>query len=330
VRQAVSLALIGFGAFAIALGLLLRFYAYPTLAVVPLEQKVVSVAEGHATVFYPSDMTLRQNVALTATRRVESNLKRGDVKAGGDVMVWDQGLLVTDADGKTISAVEHRVCLDRHTNTAVQKCTEAYVTEREEGPSLDDKKVKQDGINYKFPFDVQQADYRVFDTTIRASFPARFDSVDTVNGLEVYKFVQDIPATKIRTQAVPGSLLGITAASVDADRFYQNTRTMWVEPVTGIIVKGQEKQKQTLRGPSGSKEATLIDGTLTFNSKTIEESVERVAESRPKLVLISKTGPAVLVSLGAVMLLVGAFLFIANRRAKKRAAADEFEPQHLA
>lgn len=326
-RQAVSLALIGFGAFAIALGLLLRFYAYPTLAVVPLEQKVESVAEGRATVFYSSDLTLRNDVPLTATRRVASNLKQRDAKPGGDVMVWDQGLLVTDGDGKTISAVKHRVCLDRRTNVAVQSCTESYVTEREEGPSQDDKNVKQDGLNYKFPFDVQKADYRYFDTTLRASTVARFAGEESVAGVDTYKFVQEIQPTKIRTQAIPGKLVGLTAPSIEADRYYQNTRTMWVEPVTGIIVKGQEKQKQSFKAPAGGKDMVVLDGTLTFNPKTVADSVARVEESRPKLVLISKTGPAVLVSLGAVLLLLGMFLFIRNRRGRNQSA--EFGPAHL-
>ncbi len=327
-RKAVSLALIGVGAFAIALGLLLRFYAYPALAIVPLEQKVESVAEGHASVFDPEELTLRQNVGLTAVRKVESNLKQADAKPGGNVMVWDQGLLVTDTDGETISAVEHRVCLDRHTNEAVRECSSAYVTEREEGPSKEDRAVVQDGVNYKFPFDVAKSDYRYFDTTLRKATVARFDSEDTVNGVTVYKFVQDIPATKIRSQDVPGSLVGLDDPSVNADRLYQNTRTMWVEPVTGIIVKGQERQKQTFRAPAGSKEAVIIDGTLTFNQKTIEGNLARVDESRPKLLLISTTGPLVLGGLGIVLLGFGIFMFVRNRR-HEPISDSESGPQHL-
>lgn len=328
-RQAVSLVLIGFGAFAIALGLFLRFYAYPALAVVPLEQKVESVAEGRAAVFYASDLTLRRDVALTATRRVESNLKRPDVKIGGDVMVWDAGLLVTDSSGRTVSAQMHRVCLDRRTNAAVQTCSESYVTERQEGPSEDDKSVRQEGISYKFPFGVERTGYQYFDTTLRKATEARFESVDTVEGLEVYKFVQRIPPTKLRTQPVPGSLLGLPDASVDADRYHENTRTMWVEPVTGIIVKGQEEQKQTLRGPDGSTEAILLQGTLTFTQDTVDASVARAQEGKSKLVLISWTGPLVLISVGVVLAFLGIFGFIAARRGRKR-RIEGFQPQHLA
>jgi Porin PorA len=279
-------------------------------------------------VFDPEELTLRQNVGLTAVRKVESNIKQADAKPGGDIMVWDQGLLVTDTEGKTISAVEHRVCLDRRTNEAVPECSSSYVTEDEDGPSKEDRAVVQDGVNYKFPFNVAKSDYRYFDTTLRKATAARFDSEDTVNGVDVYKFVQDIPPTKIRSQEVPGSLVGLGDPPVNADRLYQNTRTMWVEPVTGIIVKGQEQQKQTFRAAAGKKESVIIDGTLTFNQKTIEGNLARVDEIRPKLLLISSTGPLVLGGLGIVLLGLGVFMFLRTRR-REPIVATESGPQHL-
>jgi hypothetical protein len=291
----------------------LRFYVYPELAVVPLDQKVESVAEGAAKVFYPKDLVVK-SAQLTATRKVESNRVLPDGKSGGNVMVWDQGLVVTDSNNQLVSAMEHRVCLDRRTNMALDKCSQQYVTDNEKGPTDDDKKVHQEGLNYKFPFGTEPKDYEYFDTTLRKASTARYEGTDEISGVQVYKFVQKIPSTKFRDQEVPGSLVGSTEPSVKAERRYSNTRTMWVEPTSGIIVKGSEQQRQVLVGPDGKEGTVLLEGTLTFNEKTVKESVTRATEARDKLTLISSTGPIVLASVGALLLLAGILLGVFARR----------------
>lgn len=314
-RRVASLVLVALGIFSLALGAVLRFYVYPELAVVPLDQKVESVAEGAAKVFYPKDLVVK-NAQLTATRKVESNRVLPDGKSGGTVMVWDSGLVVTDSNNQLVSAMEHRVCLDRHTNMALDKCSQQYVTENEKGPTPDDKAVHQEGLNYKFPFATEAKDYEYFDTTLRKASTARYEGTDEIGGLQVYKFVQKIPSTKFRDQEVPGSLVNSTEASVKAERRYSNTRTMWVEPTSGIIVKGSEQQRQVLVGPDGKEGTVLLEGTLTFTEKTVKESVARATEARDKLTLISSTGPIVLVSVGALLLLAGILLGVFARRPK--------------
>ncbi|WP_434444826.1 DUF3068 domain-containing protein [Lentzea sp. E54] len=314
-RRVASLVLVGLGIFSLALGAVLRFYVYPELAVVPLDQKTESVAEGAAKVFYPKDLVVK-DALLTATRKVESNLTLPEAKVDGDVMVWDQGLVVTDSENQLVSAMKHRVCLDRRTNMALEKCSQQYVTDDEKGPTADDRAVRQEGLNYKFPFGTEAQDYEYFDTTLRKASTARYEGTDEISGLEVYKFVQKIPSTKFRDQEVPGQLVGSSEASVTAERRYQNTRTMWVEPVSGIIVKGSEQQRQVLVGPDGKEGTVLLDATLTFNEETVKESVERATDARDKLTLISSTGPIVLLSVGAVLLLAGILLGVVGRRAR--------------
>lgn len=312
-RRVASLVLVGLGIFSLALGAVLRFYVYPELAVVPLDQKTESVAEGAAKVFYPKELVVK-DAQLTAKRKVESNRVLPDGKAEGDVMVWDQGLVVTDGNDQLVSAMEHRVCLDRRTNMALQQCSQQYVTDNEKGPTAEDKAVRQEGLNYKFPFGTEPKDYPYFDTTLRKASTARYEGTEQLGGLEVYKFVQKIPPTKFRDQEVPGQLVGRTEASVKAERHYQNTRTMWVEPVSGIIVKGSEQQRQVLVGPDGKEGTVLLEGTLTFNEETVKQSIERATEARSKLLLISSTGPIVLLSVGAVLLLAGILLGVLGRR----------------
>ncbi len=186
-RRVASLVLVGLGIFSLALGAVLHFYVYPELAVVPLDQKTESVAEGAAKVFYPKELVVK-DAQLTATRKVESNRVLPDGKVDGDVMVWDQGLVVTDAEDQLVSAMEHRVCLDRRTNMALQKCSQQYVTDNEKGPSAEDQAVKQEGLNYKFPFGTEPKDYPYFDTTLRKASTARYEGTETARrarGLQV-------------------------------------------------------------------------------------------------------------------------------------------------
>ncbi len=55
---------------------------------------------------------------------------------------------------------------------------------------------------------------------------------------------------------------------------------MWVEPVTGVIVKGQEEQHQVFRDAAGADAVTLVDVTLTFNEKT-QKHAGRPGQGRP-------------------------------------------------
>ena len=107
--------------------------------------------------------------------------------------------------------------------------------------------VRHSGVSYKFPFETEKKDYTLWDPNAVFAAPAKFVAEDKIQGLTVYKFVQQVPPTQIRVQEVPGTLVGESAATVQAPVFYTNTRTLWVEPKTGIIVKGNEQNRTTLR-----------------------------------------------------------------------------------
>src|SRR5205085_1591727 len=111
-------------------------------------------------------------------------------------------------------------------------------------------------------------DYAWWDPTSKQAPPAKFVSEEKVQGLTTYKFLQVIEPTQIQVQAVPGSLVGETAATVQAPVFYSTTRTIWVEPKTGVIVKGNEQNKTTLRDSAGQDKATVIQYDLTFDDAT--------------------------------------------------------------
>ena len=110
---------------------------------------------------------------------------------------------------------------------------------------------------------------------------------------------------------VPGDLVASDAASVKAPRFYDNTRTVWVEPLSGVIVKGQEKQHQVLKDAAGNEAVTLIEVTLTFNEATQKQQGDLAKDARSKAALVGTWVPLAALVLGIVC---GALAFVIGRR----------------
>jgi hypothetical protein len=315
-RRIVGFVLVGLGVFGIALGLLLKFYAYPRLALVPLNQQSESISTGQdMTVFYPAKLAEEDGVDVTATRVVRGDPTAAEAKPDGSVMVWDVGVVLEDTDGNVVSASLDHLCLDRRTNEAVQPCAGEGIEDNSDDNTIDsDDMVEHRGLSYKFPFGTQQRDYQYFDNSTKRAETARFVGTETIEGLETYKFEQKVPLTKLEDRQVPGSLVGQPGvASVTAGRFYENTRTVWVEPYSGIIVKGTEDLEQTLRDANGEPHVTLFSGTIGFTDETIKTAADDARDARSQLRLVSTVGPLALIIGGAVLLVVGLVLALFGR-----------------
>lgn len=320
-RRIVGFVLVGLGVFGIVLGLLLRFYAYPRLAVVPLNQQSESISTGqNMTVFYPSKLAeqteAETGVDVTATRVVRGDPTAAEAKPDGNVMVWDVGVVIEDDDGVVISASLDHLCLDRRTNEAVQPCDGEGIEDNEDDNSIDaDDTVVHSGLAYKFPFATEQRDYQYFDNFTKRAETMRFVGTETIEGVETYKFEQKVPLTKIEDRQVPGQLVGEPdRPSVTLGRFYENTRTVWVEPDSGVIVKGTEDVDQTLRDSGGDEKLTLFSGLIGFTDETIRDAAADATDARSQLRLVRSVGPAALIVGGAVLLLVGLALALLGNR----------------
>lgn len=301
-RRTFAYVLIGLGFFCLVLAPLLRFWATPALAKAPLDQdaETVSRAPG-ATYLDTSILSVREGRTLVATRTV-----RGDVAAGNDDRaVWDVFVKVVDPEkegdspqDQVVTATTDRVAFDRRTSEAVSCCGEA----------LNGSPVKHEGIEYKFPFGAEKKTYKYFDTTIGRATPMRYRGSEELEGVNVYRYEQRIEPEAIAELDVPGSLIGRTEASVPVERFYANTRRVWVEPDSGVIVKGQEQQFSTLRDDSGEDVLTVTQATLTFTKATVREQADTAKDASRLIGLLGLIGPLVLLLLGLVALVVGIVL----------------------
>jgi hypothetical protein len=201
-----------------------------------------------------------------------------------------------------INASTDRVAWDRKTGEAVHCCGEA----------VDGVPTRHEGLSYKFPFGTEKKTYQFFDTTAKKAYPMSYKGSDQIQGLTVYRFEQPVGPVQIGESEVPGSLVGETAPTVTVPRFYDNLRTVWVEPVTGVIVKGQEVQHQVFRDAAGADAVTLVDVTLTFNEKTQKQQADLAKDGRSKKALLGTWVPLALILLGVIMLIIG--LVILARR----------------
>jgi hypothetical protein len=278
------------GLFLLFFGLFERFYAYPRLKKAPLDQESAPVAVGTGTYFNRSPDKLRevQGAQLKNVRTV-----KGDPKAGTeDVAVWDSFTSTVDlADRGVITATQERIALDRVTGQSVNCCGE---------------NPRHQGLTLKFPFDTKKQTYQFWDGPASRALPAVFTREETIQGVKVYRFEQRIDPVTLGGQEIPGSLAGDPgAATVQTNVVYSNVKTIWVEPTTGIIVKGQQDVNQSLESLGGEHVLTLLDAVLTYDDATVDANAADAADSASQLRMLSTILPIGAVVLGLALLVVG-------------------------
>ena len=315
-RRIVGLALVLLGAFALGFALLSRTLLSDELLVTPLDQYSELISAGPGT--YLDTKTLSEASSDLVAKRIV----KGDV--GGspdneDVNVWDVSVVLETGDGTFVRAFVDRVAADRRTGESVNCCNE----------NVDGTPVTHAGLSYKFPIGVDKQEYLLWDPNSRKSYPAKFIAEDDVKGLAVYKFIQQIPGQELRRQQVPGTLVGESAPSVDAQVWYQNTRTIWVEPVTGIIVKGNEQNRTTLRDAAGEDKISVVSFDLTFNDATQESQVDTAETNVTKVRLLSQWLPVGGLVLGLLLLAAGLLILGADRAEPAKHAEPDPTPERV-
>ena len=303
--------LLALGVFLVVLAGMLRFYVADRAVETPIDQYAKTVAPGPGRYFDPGSLTEVQT-DMVATRTV-----RGDVPASSDdTGVWDVYVAVETGTGTLVRESQDRVAFDRKTGESVSCCGEA----------VDGVPTPHSGVSYKFPFDTQKRDYQLWDVNSKAAYPARFIAEEQVQDLTVYKFIQQIAPTEIRTAEVPGSLVGESAATFEAPVFYTNTRTVWVEPKSGVIVKGSEQTTSTLRNSTGQDRITVLQADFTFNEETQRNQAELARDAIGRIDLIRLWLPLAALVLGLI-LLAAAVLVLRGADPRQETAEPAGEPE---
>jgi hypothetical protein len=313
-RRGIGIVLIGLGVFLAVLGILLKVTVVPAVAKAPLSpgEDTGGVTQTNqsgvaAKLFDPATLTERQDVALKAIRYT-----RGDVPASQteealsqDLAIYDTFQRVEDEAGVVVTADTARFAFNRVTSELNNCC----------GANLDGENVEMSGIvPLKFPMFTQQQTYPYFDSSLNRGVDAVFQSEEEIEGLPVYKFLVVVEPTQVGTLEVPGELVGSPLPSYVAPRYYSVNLTLYVEPTTGAIIKGESDQLQTLRGPDGTDQLTIIDAVIGTDPDEVTTGVDTYKPLAALINLLNNTAPLVAIIAGLILLVIGILLVAVRGR----------------
>lgn len=328
--------LVGLGAFLIVAALLLPTYTVNKLAKTPLDLEITTVAttpDSGGEVLNATTLTspigaaqVSKGVPLVSQRflTVEepSDADKMTIQAG-------QTLRRTDKQGDTglLTATVDRVTVDRKTGMPVDDPVGSIQVEG----SKPAEEVSHTGLQYRFPFDTEKKSYPYFDINARETHDIDFVEETEINGTTVYHFhqkVSPVDLSKVVPSAtnkltLPAAKWGVEGGQtpVTMTRWYTNERDVWVEPKTGVIVKGEEKPYQYYARSGDKPELTVLKADLTFDENTVESQLEKANDGKDLLSLFARVLPIVFGVLGVIALAIGIVLGVRRGR-------GEGEPAH--
>jgi hypothetical protein len=301
-RRITGLVASGLGAFLIGVALLIHFFVVNVAVKFPLNAYTKTKLEGqNMSYFSNTKLTELSSVTMRAT-----NTTKGDVAAGTNSRaVYDTFSYLYDVTNKKpYSYSLTRLAFDRRTGALINCCDTAVDTHTN---------IRVSGIGLLFPLGTKKQTYQVFNTTLLKAVPARYVGEDTVDGLTTYKFVSEIPATKVGDQQVPGTLVGSKQPTVTLGEFFQGTYTYYVDPGTGVPVSVSKQQHVALRDSTGTERLVLLDGELKTTPSTAQKLVDTVNHDNFLISLLDKIVPLSTGIAGIVLFAIGGILLATSR-----------------
>lgn len=311
---------LGLGVALLVLGILARPVLYDRLATVSLDQRSQSVSEGRnmsaLRVWAGSDKVSHYDpltdVTLRSTREVIGI--PGVVKDDRDSAHW-QTTVVSEAVGiADLTYSNEGVSFDRRTGLATNCCGDFKTVPKDPANPLGEtvnQPVKREGLFFKFPFAVEKKTYKWWDGDLNAAADMKFLREESVHGTDAYVFQQVTPVSEVAEREVPAGIFGQDSGAVSAKVMYGNVRTLWIEPNTGVIIKGQENLDKSLVSDLGTVVTTK--GIIGYTDETVRENASTWGSKGRLLGFIG--GPLMPVGIGLGLLLgaLGLYLLLSRR-----------------
>jgi hypothetical protein len=269
----------------------LRFYTVPRVEKAPTDVKSRVVSEGSARLFTIKSLSVEGPVDV---QNIEEY--RGDPAASTD-------------DVAVVNYASHLVRLD--TGVDVQYDEQVYVFDRKTGFAVNccgERPDRREGVLLKFPFGAERTTYPFWDDTAREAYPAEFQEEDVIEGLPVYVFEVISPPKAIDELTIPGSLVG-REGPVPASQMYEGVTTIWIDPVTGAVVKGARHVDQWAEATDdGERLLDLVELDAQYSEETVTDRAAEIKDSVAQLRLVKTTLPLFGPILGVVLLVASLFL----------------------
>lgn len=307
-RRILALVLLGLAGFLLAMSALVKFYAYPKLAVVPIDQSSTSYSVGEDMTYF--SIAERKEVVDTLTTKIRII---GDVaaseEAGDNTTVWEKSTITTNSAGDEIAVSTERFAIDRTTAEAVDCCN----------TNVDGTPVTYKGLVTKFPMNTQKTDYEYWDGDLQDTGTFKYSGEEDIEGLKTYVFKMHVEPTHIGDREIPSSILGEKPGEMlQAEEWYSNDRTYWVEPETGAMVKVEEKPNTVFRY-DGTDRVKATVGTSGFPESQIQNNIEEYKGLSTQLNAVRVLVPIGGLILGLVFGVLGALLLRGSGLSKSSA-----------
>ncbi len=298
-----------FGYLAVVVGLTLvflapfiLFYTVPRIEKAPTDTDQQVVSNGAATYFNAKALGL---VGPTPVQNIEVFKGATSKSTSRVVVIYYTSHLVRRDNGQSIDFDKEVYAFDRNTGVAANCCGEFP---------------KMSGETLKFPFGTEKRTYQLWDPSANRAFPVEFARTADLQGLTSYQFSGSSAPVKIGTIDLPNSLVGVSGQGTTTEqRIYRQWTNVWIEPVTGEVLKGEKHIQQWAADASGAKVLELADVHVTYSDATVTMFVNDAKKNVKQLNLVKVWIPLVGGILGLLIAIVG---FLLLRRPHDRVEAE--------
>jgi hypothetical protein len=290
-RGTLGLVLCGLGAALIALAPLLHWWVGPSLIKSPIGGDTVSDAAGD-NLTYLDFQTQEEKTGTVRSRDVYHGIEADSTSSiavytlDSEIYASDEPDLATD-----ITASQERFAIDRDSGLAVPDPKGKEQVDRD----INNDNAKHSGLILKFPIGTEKKSYPFWDSQIRSSeHLMEYRGEEKIKGVDTYRFEQSIPDTQL-----PGQ---------QPEVHYISHRIAWVDPATGVIVKGEQQVNITIGSLSETNRLTVLDGTFTFTDENQTRAAERAKDGGSTITTLRVTAPLICLIVGIVVLAGGLVL----------------------
>jgi hypothetical protein len=330
-RRVVGSVALVLGVLLLGLGIVAKPVLYDRLATVKLDQRSTSESVGeNMTALYAHDVDGKsvfdklEGVQLKSTRQVigipgkVQDAKKQDTDAFWQTTVQSQAMV--DGSWTDLSYSNEGVSFNRKTAQATNCCGDF----KSAGDLTDPDKVnpiEHKGLFFKFPFDVKKQTYQWWDGDMGTTQAMEYVREETLEGVRTFVFRQSTPKTEVTTREVPKAIFGDSASgNVEARVMYGNVRTLWIEPNTGVLIKGQEELDRSLQA-DGYDEVFTTKGTIGYSDATVKKNAEDWGSKGTLLGFVGGLLTPLGIGLGLLLSALGLFLVLGSSSRPRHAAA---------
>lgn len=290
-RRVASGLLLFLGAFLLTTALLCLTWVPGQVKKTPLDVNSVTRLSGDAQLSNGTSLDSLK-VKATSTTHADSELSTADV-----VLFQNSTCLLKDPNGDAPDCVS----ADDPQKRLLSAGTDTFATDRRTAEAVNDfanlpaEAKPKEGLINKFPFDVEQRTYKIWDGFVGQAVDAVYQGEEEIDGLNTYRFLVSVTDGDIQiSDGVAGK--------------YSSEKKMWIDPATGSIIAQSENQIRTIAETG----ATFLQLDYGFTDKTVAANVESAKDSGSKLALLTRTVPLVAGFLGLLALLLGLILFFST------------------